>query len=374
MCIIFLKIHKANNMSKDNVFLNKKILITGNTGFKGSWLTIWLNILGAKLYGIALESPTSPSLFEEAKLSNIIEFNNTDIRDHYQLSKIVKRIQPDYIFHLAAQPLVRESYLDPIKTWGTNVMGTVNVLESLKQIKKSCVGIMITSDKCYQNQEWEWGYRECDKLGGDDPYSASKGSAELAINSYQKSFFSEHQNSYIRIASARAGNVIGGGDWADNRIVPDCIKAWNQNIKVKIKSPNSTRPFQHVLEPLSGYLCLAKELTKNKELAGHSFNFGPTSNSNNKVIDLVRELGKKWTDSSWEINSENNDFVEAKLLKLNCDKALSLLNWEPTLNFKKTMEMTGDWYFNFYNNKNFQVYEMCCEQIKLFTENQKKFL
>ncbi len=361
-------------MSKDNVFLNKKILITGNTGFKGSWLTIWLNILGAKLYGLALDPPTTPSLFEEAKLSNIIEVNNIDIRDYDQLSKIVKRIQPDYIFHLAAQPLVSESYLNPIETWGTNVMGTVNILESLKQIKKSCVGIMITSDKCYHNQEWEWGYRECDELGGDDPYSASKGSAELAINSYQKSFFSEHQNAFIRIASARAGNVIGGGDWADNRIVPDCIKAWSQNIQVKIKSPNSTRPFQHVLEPLSGYLTLAKELTKNKELASHSFNFGPTSNSNNKVIDLVKELGKKWTNSRWEINLENNDFVEAKLLKLNCDKALSLLKWEPTLNFKKTMEMTGDWYFNFYNNKNFKVYEMCCEQIKFFMENQKKYL
>ena len=361
-------------MSKYNCFLNKRVLITGNTGFKGSWLTIWLNILGAKLYGLALDPPTKPSLFEEAKLANIIEVNNVDIRDYYQLSKVVNRIQPDYIFHLAAQSLVRESYLDPIKTWGTNVMGTVNLLESLKQIKGDCIGIIITSDKCYENQEWEWGYRESDILGGNDPYSASKGSAELVINSYSKSFFSEKQNTNIRIASARAGNVIGGGDWAQNRIVPDCVKAWTQNLKVKIKSPNSTRPFQHVLEPLSGYISLAKELTKNKYLHSHSFNFGPLSNSNNKVIDLVKELGKNWSNASWEIDSANNDYVEAKLLKLNCDKALSLLHWEPTLDFKKTMEITGDWYFNFYNNCNSKVYDMCCDQIKLFMENQKEVL
>ena len=253
--------------------------------------------------------------------------------------------------------------------WQTNVMGTVNILESLRLLNKKCISVIITSDKCYENQEWEWGYRESDRIGGSDPYSASKGSAELVFKSYFESFFSKIEFEETRLASARAGNVIGGGDWARNRIVPDCIKAWSENNSVYIKSPNSTRPFQHVLEPLSGYLCLAKNLTSNKSFSGHSFNFGPNSHANYKVIDVVNELSKSWPDSSWEIDSSNQkDFNESKLLKLNCDKALSLLKWKPCLNFKQTMELTIKWYFEFYNYSNINIFDKCCEQIKLFDQ------
>ena len=354
-------------MSNINYFLNKKVLITGNTGFKGSWLTIWLNLLGAKLYGLSLDPPSNPSLFKEANLEKIIESNNFDIKESDKVTNLINLIQPDYIFHLAAQPLVSYSYLNPVETWQTNVLGTVNILESLRLMEKKCIGLIITSDKCYENKEWEWGYRESDRLGGKDPYSASKASAELVFKSYFESFFSNHSSSKIRVCSVRAGNVIGGGDWAKDRIVPDCIKAWDKNLPVKIKSPNSTRPFQHVLEPLSGYISLAEKLNLNENISGHSFNFGPPSNANFKVIDVVKELSKNWEGSSWEINTNNKVCAESNLLKLNCDKALALINWEPSLNFEMTMKLTRSWYYNFYNQENFNPFEKCCEQIKEFT-------
>tara|TARA_B100000242_G_scaffold265989_1_gene214501 strand:+ start:149 stop:1234 length:1086 start_codon:yes stop_codon:yes gene_type:complete len=358
-------------MINNSLFINKKILITGCTGFKGSWLSIWLNLLGAKIYGLALEPPTNPSLYDAAKLEKIIENNIIDIRESIKVTNLINKIRPDYIFHLAAQPLVQYSYLNPIETWQTNVIGTVNILDSLRTLDKKCIGIIITSDKCYENQEWVWGYRETDLLGGDDPYSASKGSAELAFKSYYKSFFSDTKYTQIRIASARAGNVIGGGDWAENRIVPDCIKAWSKDLTVEIKSPKSTRPFQHVLEPLSGYISLAEKLNLIEEINGQSFNFGPLSNANHKVIDVVKELSKNWERSKWEINTNKNEFRESKLLKLNCDKALTLLNWEPSLNFEKTMQLTSNWYFDFYNKSDFNVFEKCCDQIKEFCSNIK---
>ncbi len=353
-------------MFNSDFFLNKKVLITGNTGFKGSWLSIWLNLLGAKVYGLALDPPTNPSLYEEANLNELIESNNIEIKDSEKVFKLINKIEPDYIFHLAAQPLVKLSYSKPIETWMTNVMGTVNILDSLRFLKKDCIAIIITSDKCYENQEWEWGYRENDILGGSDPYSASKASAELAFNSYYKSFFSKNYDNSIKICSVRAGNVIGGGDWADNRIVPDCIKSWIKNEAVNIKSPKSTRPFQHVLEPLSGYITLAEKLNFKKELSGESFNFGPPSNFNYKVIDIVNELSKRWDNSTWVINEKQNRYSESKLLKLNCDKALSLLNWEPNLDFKTTITMTNDWYHSFYNDKSVNVLEKCRQQIKDF--------
>ena len=358
-------------MFNKHTFRDKKVLITGNTGFKGSWLSIWLDLLGAEIYGLAQEAPTKPSLFEEAGLGTIIKNNIIDIKDSKKVSDLVKYIQPDFIFHLAAQPLVNISYLNPIETWETNLIGTVNILDSMRFLTKKCVGVIITSDKCYENQEWEWGYRESDSLGGSDPYSASKGSAELAFRSYYKSFFINKDLTNIRIASARAGNVIGGGDWADNRIVPDCIRAWKNKLPVEIKSPNSTRPFQHVLEPLSGYILLAEKLISDKSLSGESFNFGPSSNANYKVIDLVSELSKKWDQSKWEININLNKYSETKLLKLNCDKALSLINWQPTLDFQTTMELTGSWYYDFYNKKDFDVFETCCEQIQKFIISKK---
>ena len=353
-------------MLDSHFFLNKKVLITGSSGFKGSWLSIWLNLLGAKLYGISLDPPTKPSLFNEAKLNKLVKNVIFDISDSKKVFSFINELKPDYIFHLAAQPLVRNSYLEPIETWKTNVLGTVNILDSLRFLNKKCICIIITSDKCYENQEWEWGYRESDKLGGGDPYSASKASAELAFSSYFRSYFSDFSSSKIRIASARAGNVIGGGDWAESRIVPDCIRAWSKEIPVKIKSPNSTRPFQHVLEPLSGYLSLAKSLTSNENLSGQSFNFGPPSNSNHKVIDIVNELSQRWKKSEVEINKDENSYKETKLLKLNCDKALSLISWEPRLNFKRTIQLTGEWYFEFYKESKFNALKKCEEQIKLF--------
>ena len=359
-------------MFNNNFFLNKKVLITGNTGFKGSWLTIWLDLLGAKIYGLALDPPTNPSLFDKANLNDIIEQNILDIKDSNKVLDLIEKIKPDYIFHLAAQPLVKQSYLRPLETWKTNVIGTVNILESLKLLNKECIGIIITSDKCYENQEWEWGYRENDLLGGDDPYSASKGSAELAFSSYYKSFFSKDPENRINICSVRAGNVIGGGDWADNRIVPDCMKAWIKEKPVEIKSPRSTRPFQHVLEPLNGYLTLAEKLNLNKKLSGESFNFGPPSNFNYQVIDIVKELSKKWTNSRWIINEKETIYSESKLLKLNCDKALSLLNWEPTLDFNTTISMTSNWYYSFYIDKNLNVLEKCRQQIKDFMQIKKE--
>ena len=358
-------------MFNNHLFINKKILITGCTGFKGSWLSIWLNLLGAKLYGLALEPPTNPSLYEKANLEKIIENNFIDIRNSEKVSNLIRRINPDYIFHLAAQPLVKNSYIKPIETWETNVLGTVNILDSLRFLEKKCIGVIITSDKCYENQEWEWGYRETDILGGSDPYSASKGSAELAFKSYFKSFFSNSLSPNIRIASARAGNVIGGGDWAENRIVPDCIKSWIKEIHVEIKSPNSTRPFQHVLEPLSGYISLAEKLNTLNEINGESFNFGPLSSSNYRVIDVVKALSRNWENAKWELSIKKNNFNESKLLKLNCDKALSLLRWEPTLDFETTMRLTGDWYYDFYNKKDFNVLENCRNQIKGFSSKQK---
>ena len=353
-------------MNLESTFRGKKVLITGNTGFKGSWLTIWLLSLGAKIYGISLEPPTQPSLFNESKLIELIDHHCINIQDHFKVTNLIKDIQPDFIFHLAAQPLVKYSYENPIETWKTNVYGTINVLDSLRLLNKKCTSVFITSDKCYANSEWVWGYRENDRLGGNDPYSASKGSAEIAINSYKKSFFN---NGEILIASARAGNVIGGGDWAQDRIVPDCIKAWSKNESVEIRSSNSTRPWQHVLEPLSGYLKLAKELNYNPQLSGNAFNFGPNSNQNYTVIDVVKELSKNWEGSSWrEDQNKIKKVQESQLLKLNCDKALHLLKWNPTLNFEETINLTIDWYYDFYSQESFNTFDKCIKQIKTYSK------
>ena len=351
-------------------FFGKKVLITGNTGFKGSWLSIWLHLLGAKIYGLALEPPTNPSLYDEANLDNFVETNLINIKDNEKVINLVQKIEPDCIFHLAAQPLVKYSYLEPVETWETNVLGTVNILDSLRKLENKCIGVIITSDKCYENQEWDWGYRESDRLGGSDPYSATKGSAELAFSSFYKSFFKDKSVSKIRIASARAGNVIGGGDWAEDRLVPDCIKAWVKKSQVTIKSPESTRPFQHVLEPLSGYISLAEQLNTNDLISGESFNFGPPSNANYRVIDVVKALSMNWIDSKWEIKTNKDNFSETKLLKLNCDKALSLIKWEPSLDFKTTMKFTSDWYYSFYNKKG-NIFDMCCKQISDFISIKK---
>ena len=276
-----------------NQYKNKKVLVTGHTGFKGSWLTSWLVLLGAKVTGLSLYVPTNPSHFKAIKLQNKINHKKMDIRNLKLLKKTFKKHQPDYAFHLAAQALVKKSYLDPINTWQTNLMGTLNIIESLREIKNNCVAVLVTSDKSYKNLEISRGYKENDILGGKDPYSASKGSAELAIQSHISSFF-PLKSTKVLIGIGRAGNVIGGGDWSDNRLIPDCVRSWSKNKKVTIRNPNSTRPWQHVLEAVSGYLYLAANLKKNKKLHGEAFNFGPKSFKNYKVIKLVESMKKYW--------------------------------------------------------------------------------
>jgi len=347
-----------------NVYRNRKILITGNTGFKGSWLTIWLLKLGAKVYGISKDIPTKPSMFEETGLEKRIEHHTQDIRDLAKLKCLIDEIRPDFLFHLAAQPLVSVSYADPIETISTNVMGTANILEALRSVNHECSGIIITSDKCYDNVEWVWGYKETDHLGGKDIYSGSKGAAELIIKSYYHSFFSK-SDSNIKIASTRAGNVIGGGDWAMNRIIPDCMKSWSNNEIVEIRSPHSTRPWQHVLEPLSGYLALGMQLYEGNDLNGENFNFGPLSQYSQTVKMLIEDLSKYWninSNQSYKMTG-NIEFHEAGLLKLNCDKALLVLRWMPALGYEKLIKFTAEWYLDFYKKKDVKMFDLSSSQI-----------
>ena len=351
----------------NNIYKDKKVLITGDSGFKGSWLTIWLLKLGAKVIGLSLDPPSNPSMFHELDLLSKISHNKFDIRDFNLVQQLINDESPDFIFHLAAQSLVSESYKDPLTTISTNIVGVANTLESARNLQNDCAIIIITSDKCYDNLEWEWGYRENDKLGGKDIYSSSKASAELIFNSYYHSFF-ENNKYNLRIASARAGNVIGGGDWAKNRLIPDCMRAWNSNKIVEIRNPQSTRPWQHVLEPLSGYLTLGEKLKENKNMNGHSFNFGPSPMNNHSVLDLISDLSKHW---KFENNSstfriiESSVFDEARLLKLNCDKSLFFFKWRPTLDYSNLIEFTGSWYAHFYNgHKN--IYEFSLNQIEQY--------
>jgi CDP-glucose 4,6-dehydratase len=337
-----------------SIYKGKKVLITGNTGFKGSWLAIWLLKLGAKVYGISKDIPTEPSMFVELGLKNNINHFENDIRDLESVKKIIEKIKPSFLFHLAAQPLVSLSYSNPVETISTNVMGTTNVLEALKKSNHNCVGIIITSDKCYDNVEWPWGYKETDMLGGKDIYSGSKGAAELIFRSYFHSFIKK-EVSNVKIVTARAGNVIGGGDWAKDRIVPDCMRSWSKNDVVEIRSPNATRPWQHVLEPLSGYLTLAQQLyDEGNDLNGESFNFGPHSQYSHTVKEILKKLSGYWnfknTSKAYKI-TDHQKFHEASLLKLNCDKALFYLKWLPTLDYEKSIELTGSWYFNFYKSQ-----------------------
>lgn len=334
------------------IFEGKKVLITGHTGFKGSWLTALMRVAGAKIYGYSINIPTNPSLFELINDKGDIfgEFN--DVCDRVKFQHYLEHIQPDFVFHLAAQAIVSTSYRDPFETFRTNVMGTCSVLEALKGYDRNCTAVIITSDKSYRNDEWVWGYRETDALGGKDPYSGSKGAAELAIKSYFESFFSKQDT--IRIGVARAGNVIGGGDWSADRIVVDCFKSWANGQPVTLRAPNATRPWQHVLEPLSGYIALANYLHLGKIPSGEAFNFGPDAKMNKTVLELVEALSTRWTGERLDQYSviENNEKIdEARLLKLNCDKALSMLNWKATLNFEETMNFVSTWYGRFYGGK-----------------------
>jgi len=345
-------------------YLGKKVLITGNTGFKGGWLTAWLLKLGAKVCGVSDKIPSNPAIFSEIGLETKIEHHFCDIRDLIRFSKILEDFEPDFVFHLAAQPIVSVSYDDPVDTISTNVMGTTVFLEALRRWNKECSVVVITSDKCYENVEWYWGYKETDQLGGKDIYSGSKGAAEVIFHAYYHSFFSD-ERSKIRLATGRAGNVIGGGDWAKDRIVVDCIKNWAKGKSVEIRCPEATRPWQHVLEPLSGYLTLAADLSNNDTLLGESFNFGPRSEQTKTVLELLTDLSHPWgfksIDDAYCV-TDNIPFHEAGLLKLNCDKALFHLKWEANLSYKECVGFVGDWYFNHYNTEQ-DMYQLTIEQI-----------
>ncbi len=331
-----------------HIFAGKTVWISGHTGFKGAWLTEWLLLLGARVHGFSLPAPTNPSLFEGLRLKQRSGLRHQigDIRDLHAVRASIAAAQPDYVFHLAAQPLVRESYATPVETYATNVQGTVHVLESLRQLTHPCAAVFVTTDKCYENREWVFGYREEDPLGGYDPYSSSKAAAELVIQAYRRSFF---QNSPVRIASARAGNVIGGGDWAADRIVPDCVRHLSSGRPIPVRNPEATRPWQHVLEPLAGYLWLAAVLSGNgivlphPSLAASAFNFGPGPESNRTVAELVSEMLRHWP-GTW-IDQRNPHAVhEAGLLQLSTDKARHMLKWEPVWNFSETIAHTIEWY------------------------------
>lgn len=333
-------------MSKFKVFDDKTVLITGNSGFKGSWLSAWLLQLGAKVIGLSLDLPSSESNFSVLGLEDKTTHVWGDIRNLDICCEMINLYQPDFVFHLAAQPLVRQSYTAPHETFTTNTLGTLNLLEALRIRNHPCVAVFITSDKCYDNIEQLWGYRENDRLGGKDPYSGSKGAAELIIRSYTSSFFDG--NSAVRVAVGRAGNVIGGGDWAEDRIIPDAVRAWSKKDYLKIRNPNATRPWQHVLEPLAGYLTLAANMTEDCDLSGEAFNFGPPADQNHSVFELLEQMKLHWAGAVWRDVSEPDAVYEAGLLKLCCDKALHRIAWKPLLTFAENVEMTANWYSNYY--------------------------
>ena len=341
-------------------FANKRVLVTGHTGFKGAWLCEWLLMLGARVTGFSLPPPTSPALFDQLELANRMEHHLGDIRDGGELRRVVEEVKPDFIFHLAAQPLVRLSYQEPVETYATNVMGTVHLLDAVRAAGRGTIVICVTTDKCYENKEWLHGYREEDPLGGYDPYSSSKAAAEIAIAAYRRSFFHPEKftsaETFVALASARAGNVIGGGDWALDRIVPDCMRALARGESIPVRNLHATRPWQHVLEPLSGYLTLAAQIHAALKTPGtvastrsqlarlcSPFNFGPSLCSNRPVRALVEELLIHWP-GSWNDESDPNAPHEASLLNLATDKAHHLLGWRPQWDFERTICETVCWY------------------------------
>ena len=326
------------------VFEGRQVLVTGNTGFKGAWLTTWLKELGAHVSGLSLNVPTEPSLFEDVGGERNQVTSWVDVCNTQRIIEALESEKPDFVFHLAAQPIVATSFADPLETWRTNTLGTASVLEALRRSSLTNVSVvLVTSDKVYRNHEWPWGYRENDELGGHDPYSASKAGAELAIRSYVNSGFFEDPN--IKIASVRAGNVIGGGDWAPGRVVPDAVRAWLENKPLVLRNPSATRPWQHVLEPLGGYLLTAAALDKNVLNSGESFNFGPSEEASKTVGDLVAGLGSRLGGGSpLRVEYKESTLSESGLLRLSSEKAQQILSWQPVLEFDRNLNWTTDWY------------------------------
>ena len=340
----------------------KKVFITGHTGFKGSWLSIWLLKMGAIVKGAALNPNTKPSLFLEVKLADNMESEILNISDLEKLTRSMVNFNPDILIHMAAQPLVRYSYEEPIETYATNVMGTVNVLEAARKCKNLKAIVSVTSDKCYENKEWLVGYKENDPMGGHDPYSSSKGCAELVSSAYRNSFFIS--NDTPNLASGRAGNVIGGGDWADDRLIPDILRAFKKNCPVIVRNPMATRPWQHVLEPLSGYMVLAEHLYEIGDNYSEGWNFGPKDDDCKSVSWILDKMVKKWGNgASWELDESNNPH-EAGYLKLDCSKAAEKLNWHPKWNLDYTLNTIISWHQNFLLGKNMQ--EQCLFEISQY--------
>lgn len=350
-----------------NTYKGKKILVTGHTGFKGSWLSIWLNQLGAEVIGIALDPKNEIDNFNLAEISSFLKDYRTDIRNKNEILTIFQTEKPEIVFHLAAQPLVLEGYDSPLETFEVNTLGTANILEAIRQTGSVKSVIFITTDKVYENKEWLWPYREDERLGGYDPYSASKGASELVISSYRNSFFNPknyklHKKS---IASARAGNVIGGGDWSDNRIIPDCVKAIERGEGIEIRSPKSIRPWQHVLEPLFGYLVLGAKMMNDPIKFSQAWNFGPEADNIIDVETLVGLVIDYYGKGSWKDVSQRNVPHEAKLLSLDINKAKYNLGWKPVLNTHETIQFTIDWYKNYHAEN---VYDLCVRQIDDFID------
>ncbi len=334
----------------------KTVLLTGHTGFKGSWLSLWLQNAGVNLLGYSLEAPTNPSLFKVARIEEGMKSFIGDVRNLKQLVEFFSQNEPDIIIHMAAQSLVKESYDNPVETFSTNVMGTVNVLEAARNIKSVKVVIIVTSDKCYENKEWQRGYKETDTLGGYDPYSSSKGCAELVTAAYKNSYSDQSWT----VASARAGNVIGGGDWASNRLIPDLVNSFVENCTVKIRNPNAVRPWQHVLEPLHGYLSLAQRLWENPSLYAGSWNFGPVEGGSRSVSWISDYLVDNWGgNTEWEIDTANHPH-ETNYLKLDCTKAVKQLGWTPALSFEMGLDWVVEWYKSYHDGND----------MRRFTENQ----
>ncbi|MEP2024109.1 MAG: CDP-glucose 4,6-dehydratase [Reichenbachiella sp.] len=354
-----------NNLDFADFYKGKKVLITGDTGFKGSWLAYWLNLLGAEVIGYAL--PPENDLFNILNLTDHITHVDGDLLDLEKLNATFQQHQPEVVFHLAAQALVRLSYDEPKLTFDTNVGGSVNMMEAVRHCKSVRSVIYVTSDKCYKNKEWVYGYRETDELGGHDPYSASKAAAEIVFSSYRDSFFKENKN--IGLASVRAGNVIGGGDWAKDRIVPDCMKALENNEKIKIRNPLSTRPWQHVLEPLSGYMLLAMKQYHEPIKFSGSWNFGPDHTAIKTVEELAHTIIKNYGSGSLHINTNDSQKHEASLLHLNCDKTNFELQWQPTWSFEDTIKHTVEWYIGL--NEGEDPRKLTEQNILTFSDNAR---
>jgi CDP-glucose 4,6-dehydratase len=339
----------------------KRVLITGHTGFKGSWLSLWLQSMGAQITGFSLPPPTTPSLFVEAQVEEGMTHVLGDIRNLEDLQSAIHKSKPEVIFHMAAQPLVRHSYVDPVETYSTNVMGTVNLLEAVRRCNGVRAVVNVTSDKCYANKEWERGYVESDAMGGHDPYSSSKGCAELVSAAYTASFFNpaDYQSHGVAVASARAGNVIGGGDWAKDRLIPDVIKSFTSDKALAIRNPEAIRPWQHVLEPLRGYIGLAEELYEQGPSFAEAWNFGPTESDTRPVEWIVQTMANLWHEPvSWSVEKREQPH-EAQLLKLDVSKAARRLNWNPSMNLNMALQYTIKWNQDWRNGENMRRVTLC---------------